>query len=177
MSKKIPPKPPERRRSERPFSIGPKQLVGPSTRFGHPHRILLNMSKHLISQGHYMSAVVIAQTGCEIFAEVTISTIIKDKGLEYLDQPISQLLPNYNLKNERVRKLYTALSGDRIQDALFWVEYVKMVELRNKIVHKGKKISMKQAGESHEAAKKIIEHLEHLLRSQYPSRQWVWKDA
>ncbi len=143
---------------------------------GWPHEILLDTAKSLISQEHYMSAVVIAQTACEILTELTIKTILVAKRLDYLDHPISGLLPNYNLGNEKVRKLYVALSGDKIQDTPFWVGYTKMVTLRNKVVHKGTRPSLQQAEQAYKAAKELIKHLEQFLRAQFPNTQWMWKE-
>ncbi len=140
-----------------------------------PHKALLETSKQLIDQQQYMAAIVIAQTACETFAEVAINAILRDKALDYLDGPISELLPNYNLRNEKVRKLYVALTDDKIQDAPFWVEYTKFVALRNRVVHRGKRPSKQQAEECFKVATEMVEHLEDLLRIKYTNSQWTWK--
>ncbi len=140
-----------------------------------PHKALLGTSQQLVDQQQYMAAVVIAQTACETFTEVAINAILREKALDYLDEPISELLPNYNLKNEKVRKLYVALTDDRIQDAPFWAEYTKLVSLRNRVVHRGKKPNKQQAEESLNAATEIISHIENLLKTQYPNIRWTWR--
>src|SRR3989442_2938046 len=91
---------------QRPFSIRPPHKAVGSGGFGHLHRVLLQTSKQLMDQQQYMSAVVIAQIACEVFAEAMVTTILKSRGLESLDKPISNLVRNYNLANERARTLY-----------------------------------------------------------------------
>jgi hypothetical protein len=42
------------------------------------------------------------------------------KGLDYLKESVIALLNGSNLANDRIRKLYVALSGDEVHKTAFW---------------------------------------------------------
>lgn len=167
------------RSAHRPFSIRPPDKPIPkATGFGHPHTVLLETSRQLLDQARYRSAaVVMAQTACEVFTEVAFATILKNMGLESLDEPLSKLARSFNLTNVRVRKLYVALSQDSIHQTSFWNGYIELVELRNKVVHKGKLVTAQQARDSYLTATQMIRHLERSLQSKYPRSTWIWKST
>ena len=48
---------------------------------------------------------------------------------------MTDFLNGYSLANNRVRKLYTALTGDQVEKASFWQAFKTSAERRNKIVH------------------------------------------
>jgi hypothetical protein len=80
------------------------------------------------------------------------------------------LLPSYNLGNERVRKLYEALSRD---DALvkqeFWDPFTRHVRRRNDVVHRGERITVEDARESIAVVRELLAYLREKLR-ELPSR-------
>jgi hypothetical protein len=164
--------------TQRPFSLRPPDKPIPIAigflRRQH-HRMLLEISKELLRQKYYGAALVIAQTACEVFVEVAIATILKSKGLESLDQSLKDFVQNYNLANQRNRKLYVALSEDNIQRESFWNKYVTMVKLRHDVVHKGKQVTAQEGKDSFEVANEMIEHLEAVLEAKYPRSTWIWR--
>lgn len=113
----------------------------------------------MIVQGHYEISVVTSQMACEISVERTLAQFFRNQQLKHLEGPIDDLLPSYNLANEKVRKLYTAVTGDKIQTQFFWVEYKTMVMIRNKAIHAGHRIEKSQAQMVLRVAKSILKHL------------------
>lgn len=60
--------------------------------------------------------------------------------------------------NDRIRKLYTALTNDNIEHQSFWSAFKKSAVLRNKIAHNGKIASKQEARDSYKAASAFITH-------------------
>jgi hypothetical protein len=75
------------------------------------------------------------------------------------------MIPNYNLANERVRRLYVALSSDQIQNAGFWQRFKVHVERRNEAAHQGNGLSAQVAEESCQVAEELIRHLGSVLNN------------
>src|SRR5216683_4170697 len=71
---------------------------------------LLAAARDLIDKSEFSIAVVVAHMACEISVERAMLRAYKAKGIEYLEQPIKDLWLGYNLNNERVRKLYKAVT-------------------------------------------------------------------
>jgi hypothetical protein len=120
---------------------------------------LLQAAEDMIAQSHYEISVVTSQMACEISVERTLAQFFRNQQLKHLEGPIDDLLPSYNLANEKVRKLYTAVTGDKIQTQFFWIEYKTMVMIRNKAVHAGHRIEKSQAQMVLRVAKSILKHL------------------
>ena len=99
----------------------------------------------MISHDRYEISVVIAQMACEVSVERIFGLFFTHRGLKEFEAPIEDLLPSFNFGNDKVRKLYTALTGDNIQSEFFWSEYKTMVSIRNKAVHAGERIQKNQA--------------------------------
>ena len=72
-------------------------------------RELLESAKEMILRGRYEIAVVTAQMACEICAERVLRTYFRFKEITFLEKAIEDLLPSYNLANEKVRRVYFAL--------------------------------------------------------------------
>lgn len=87
------------------------------------YEILLDTAKRLSAEGYHEAAVVTAHTACEVCTEITLSNTLREKGLDHLSKPIDNLLPNHNLGNDRVRKLYESLTGDLISQESFWPNF------------------------------------------------------
>ena len=122
--------------------------------------ILDNTAKRLINEGHHEMAVVAAQTACEVFSELVITATFKNQNIGHLSEPVEALVPNYNLGNERVRKLYEALCKDPISQQPFWSRYKAHVKRRNGIVHEGKRTDKAGAEESIKAVEDVIHHIQ-----------------
>jgi hypothetical protein len=129
------------------------------------HSALLETARRLIDQGkegdHEM-AVVTAQTACEIRAEMAMTAAFARRGIEYLDDAVSDMLPSHSLANTRVRALDTALTGDEIQASPFWARYKATAELRNAIVHRGRRIGKQEAEDAYAAAVELLDHVQRV---------------
>src|ERR1019366_3027302 len=98
---------------------------------------LLTKAQELIVNGDFSIAVVVAHMACEISVERAISRAFVEKGIGCLEESVEELLPGYNLANERVRNLYNALTGAQIQNQSFWKSFKESATRRNKAVHEG----------------------------------------
>jgi hypothetical protein len=102
--------------------------------------VLLQSAEGLFRIKAYAPAVIVAQTACEVASERAIGRAFRKRGVADLEAPVTGFFSSYSLKNERIRKVYGALTGDSIQHAPFWSAYCEMVKLRNDAVHEGKDI-------------------------------------
>lgn len=106
--------------------------------FRRRYEILLTNARELHRQAHYEAAIVIAHTACETCTELTLKNALIVSKVGHLTDPIDDLLSGYNLAHEKVRNLYVAVSGERIQDEPFWQSFKEHSNRRNKIVHQGR---------------------------------------
>jgi hypothetical protein len=150
-------------KSERLFTMRDTSKPVP-TPFGFmPHRTVIRTAEALIASGYYMSALPILQTACELLTEFVIVATLSESGFNHIREPLDELIPNYNLANERVRKLYVALTKDRIQNQTFWSDYLQMVRLRHQVIHRGKDVSEEQAKWAQSVTLRTIQHLEKMF--------------
>ncbi len=120
---------------------------------------LLTTAQGLIASGEFSIAVVVAHMACEISAERALSRTFAAKGIEYLEESVEDLLPGYNLANDRVRNLYNAVSGDQIQKQSFWQAFKESATRRNQAVHKGRIVTKGEAEASYKAASDLVAYL------------------
>lgn len=120
---------------------------------------LLGVAEWLIEAEEHSIAVVVAHMACEVATDRTFTEAFKAKGIEYLGEPIENLLPGNNLGNDRIRRLYTALTGDEIQQQPFWARFTKSATWRNKISHNGAVYGQAEAEASLAVAKEFVTHL------------------
>jgi hypothetical protein len=120
---------------------------------------LLTAAQDLIEKGEFSIAVVVAHIACEISVERAISRAFKEKGIDYLQKPVEELLPSYNLANPRVEKIYNAISGDEIQKQPFWQQFKESATRRNHAVHEGKVATKPEAEASFNATRSLVEYL------------------
>jgi hypothetical protein len=120
---------------------------------------LLTVAQDLIAKGEFSIAVVVAHMACEIGVERALLRAFKAKGIDFLEQAIEDLLPSYNLANERVRNLYNAATGDQIEKTSFWQHFKESATRRNKAVHEGKIATKAEAEASLNAASCLVAYL------------------
>jgi hypothetical protein len=120
---------------------------------------LLTLSRKLIDDGEFGIAIVVSHMACEIATERALSEAFAAKGIPYLEDPVTDLLSGYNLANPRIRKLYTALTGDDLANAPFWQAFKASAERRNKIVHSSVAVTKADAEESHLVTNALVVHL------------------
>jgi len=117
----------------------------------------------MLAQQEFEVAIVTAQMACEVLSEQVISRTFRAKGIQYLENAIDEMVPTYNLSNDKVRMLYVSLTEDSIQHEFFWEDYKRMVSLRNKAIHAGGKVQREQAEVGIRAAGHFIAHLTRLM--------------
>ncbi|MBW2640263.1 MAG: zinc ribbon domain-containing protein [Deltaproteobacteria bacterium] len=120
---------------------------------------LLATAKDLIGKGEFSIAVVVAHMACEVSVERAISRGFESKGIDYLQRSIDELLPSYNIANDKVKDLYNALTGSKIQDQPFWQQFKESATRRNKAVHESKIATKAEGEDSFNAARKLVEYL------------------
>jgi len=96
---------------------------------------------------------------CEISAERALSRAFAVKGIEYLEESVEDLLPGYNLANDRVRNLYNVVTGNEIQKQPFWQTFKELTTRRNQAVHKGRIVTKAEAEASFKAASDLVAFL------------------
>jgi hypothetical protein len=125
----------------------------------HYSEALLAKAQDLIARGEFSIAVVVAHMACEIAVERAISRAFAARGIEYLKDPVFDLLQGYNLANERIRNLYNAVTETEIQRQPFWQAFKESATRRNKSVHKGAPVTRAEADNSYNAARDLVAQL------------------
>jgi hypothetical protein len=120
---------------------------------------LLETAERLFNAGENDVAVIVAQTACEVVAERAITKVFSTKGIAELEGPVTDYLVSYSIHGERNRKLYSALTGDKIGDEPFWSKYKKLADMRHEAVHCGVMCDKESTREGLEAAKRLVEHV------------------
>jgi hypothetical protein len=133
--------------------------VGPAEIWRAQYVVLLNTAKQLHTQGYHEAAIVTAQTASEVCTELVLTDALRAKSSEELADVIGQMIRNYSLDTARVRGLYVAVTGDRIQSETFWQSFKEHANRRHKIVHRGRQASAQEADDSTRAVESVIQHL------------------
>ena len=102
---------------------------------------------------------IVAHLACEVAVERAFSDTFARKGILSLEETVGDALNGYNLANDKVRKLYTSLTGDAIQEQPFWGAYIRSAKRRDAIIRKGKIVGRGEAEESIEAVSDFLAHL------------------
>jgi len=120
---------------------------------------LLTTAQGLIASGEFSIAVVVAHMACEISAERALSRTFAAKGIGYLQESVDDLLPGYNLANDRVRNFYNAVTGDQIEKQPFWQAFKESATRRNQAVHKGRIVTKGEVEASYKAASDLVAYM------------------
>src|SRR5215212_6772048 len=100
-------------------------------KFGRRFVELFNTARWLRDLGYHEPAIITAHMACELRTESVLTDTFDCRGIGYLTDPVRDLLPNYNLGNPNVRKVYEAVTGDVIHDAPFWSRFQQHNKRRN----------------------------------------------
>src|SRR5262249_8588556 len=84
----------------------------PTVTITHLWERLLQTAEFMFRESHYSSAVIIAQSACEVIVERSIKKAFEDKCIPELVGPIDALFLSYSPRNPKVLNLYNALTGD-----------------------------------------------------------------
>ena len=129
--------------------------------WGARFEVLLEATKRLRDDGHPEAAIVTAQTACEICTEIVLTGTFQRRRIDYLSDPLGRLLPNYNIGNDRVRRIYEAVTNDSIAaaDSVRWQRFQQHVKKRHGVVHGGQEATRSDANASIKVVEEIIEHV------------------
>jgi hypothetical protein len=114
-----------------------------------------------MNEGRFELAIVVVHTACEIATEQTLSKAFDARGVQDLKDWVMGRLTagGCNLANDRIRSLYTALTGDEVQKTAFWSKFKASAKLRNNILQRGATVEKKDAEASYMAANEVLAHL------------------
>jgi hypothetical protein len=122
---------------------------------------LLEAARQLRNDGYHAVAIVTAQTACEVCTEVVLTEALRARvDDEDVADFITAPLHDYNLKHDRVKELCALTFGHRIQENHpLWQPFIRHVDRRNAIVHRGHEATAQDADESIAAVDKVVQHL------------------
>jgi hypothetical protein len=121
--------------------------------------LLLEYAKSLLDSKFPGVAVLIAHVACEIAVERRLTRAYADREIPELQEPVQKLHNGFNLGNTNIRKLYEALTGDKISDQPFWSTFKNSAERRNKVAHSEITVTKDEAKESVEVAEKLVAYI------------------
>lgn len=125
---------------------------------------LLHAARQMMITGRHEVSVVTAQMVCEVCAERVIRAYFRSHKVQFLEEAVEDLLPSYNLANDKVLRIYIALTQDQIHQQYFWSEYKTMISIRNKAVQAGIRIQESQAQLVARIAASVVKHLQVIKR-------------
>jgi hypothetical protein len=125
-------------------------------------QILLGIARFLLAKNDDKLcglATIMAHLACEVAIERSLAESFARKGVQSLEETVTDILNGYNLANDKVRKLYASLTGDAIQEQPFWDGFLRSAKRRDGIIRKGWIVGRTDAEESIAAADAFLAHL------------------
>jgi len=125
-------------------------------------QILLSIARFLLDKNDDKLcglATIMAHLACEVAIERSLSDSFARKGMQSLEETVADVLNGYNLANDKVRNLYTSLTGDDIQGQPFWGNFIRSAKRRDNIIRKGLIVGRSDAEESFKTANDFLAHL------------------
>ncbi|GEM_PF-2026663 len=136
----------------------------------HQHEMLLKKANEAVNRNEYSLAIILAQVACELCVERAFILLFSFNKIDYLYHSVTNAVFNYtNLKNEKAKDIYKALSKDDIGQASFWQSYKDHIKRRHKAAHQGTTFTKSEAEESCRVAKEFIDHIDKTLQNNQPA--------
>jgi len=107
----------------------------------------------------YSMAVIICHVACEMATDRALADAFEQLGNDALEQVIRRRIKSNRMGTEETRKLYTSLTGDKIEGQGFWQAYKESITRRDRIAHEGTLVSKEDAEETHAATSELVKHL------------------
>lgn len=106
-------------------------------------------------------AVVVAQSAVEVAVETAISFAlqVRDVPEPVQDWIEGSTVESWSPTNERVQRLWKALTGDTITNAPGWQPYKVGTKLRHGVVHRAMPVTLGQAETFIDAAEEVVSHV------------------
>lgn len=131
-----------------------------------PLMTLTPMSLHVLAQarlvagqGQQQFAVVLAQAACELRTEDAFIELMRHRHNEALGDALLDFVSTTSLGNSRLRKVFTALTGDDPAQAPWWAAWIKSYNLRHDVAHAGAQVTSGQATTAIDSAADFIAHV------------------
>ncbi len=110
---------------------------------------LMTVAQEHHDAGRYREAIVFAHIAGELITEQVLTQLVMRVEPEALRPWLfSQVDRGHNLATMHVRKLYEALSGNKLGETNFWTDFDTHNQLRNDIMHRGIEVTAEQAAAS-----------------------------
>ena len=125
-------------------------------------QVLLSIARFLLARNDDKLcglATIVAHLACEVAVERSLSDSFARTGVRSLEDALADILNGYNLANDKVRNLYTSVTGDGIQEQPFWGNFVRSAKRRDNIIRKGLIVSRTDAEETIKTASDFLAHL------------------
>jgi len=125
-------------------------------------QILLGITRYLLARNDNKLcglATIVAHLACEIAVERSLSDSFARTGIRSFEDAMADILNGYNLANDKVRNLYTSVTGDEIQEQPFWGNFIRSAKRRDNIIRKGLIVGRTDAEDTIKAASEFLAHL------------------
>jgi hypothetical protein len=104
-------------------------------------------------------AIVVAHTACEVATQRAFARASAHRRISDLEDAVDGLCASYNLANPKVQQFYSALTGDSVQKESWWKDFKDSSQLRNDIVHEGRRATDAEAAASLTVCDKFVTHV------------------
>jgi hypothetical protein len=125
-------------------------------------QILLSIARFLLARNDDKLcglASIMAHFACDAAIERSLSDSFARKGIQSFEDAVADILNGYNLANDKVRNLYTSVTGDEIQEQPFWGNFIRSAKRRDNIIRKGLIVGRTDAEETIKTATDFLAHL------------------
>ena len=115
-------------------------------------------------------ALVVAQAAVEVGVETAIDFALQLRDVhDPLREWVGTSVSSWSPTNERVQRLWTALTGDEISDAPGWAAHKSGTKQRHAFVHRAAAVSEEQVENFITAAEQIVGHVVSAMTKVFPS--------
>jgi hypothetical protein len=107
---------------------------------------LIAYARQINAEGQHSFAVVLAHAACEWATEDALRRLFRHKGLaDDIAEPILRVFTTISLTDNRVRKLFTGMTGRQLREQKWWKDWEASRNLRHRVAHRGFAVTPEQA--------------------------------
>jgi hypothetical protein len=126
----------------------------------------------MYDEGNFPFAVIAIQTAFELFMEGAFDYVLQLRSTVEIGDAVAQLIRRYNMSDDRVRSLWTSLTGHKITEpAATWKAYRDHLDRRNGLVHRGEGVTGHDAKASLDAVNDLAAEIAAVLRALMPKAE------
>lgn len=129
-------------------------------------RPLIAAARSMAPEEPHGSALIVAQAAVESGIETAISFALR---LREVPEPLQEwighrsTLADWSPTNDRVQRLWTAMTDDRITEAPGWKAYKEGANLRHAFAHRAAMVTQEQAVSFIDAAEQVLDHVVNVM--------------